>query len=129
MKLWFNIYHNFLKGTISKFYEQHFASFSFWKFSHTWRLGPSRWIWGKWAQNGFWGIKNGQPLVRFTQKTLILEFHKNKIRLFIENLDPQVGWALIIEIWGKWAWNNFLGITLAIACQIFTNNPSFCLKF
>ena len=50
---------NFMTNTLLGF---------FWKFSLKWWLGPSMWIWGKWAQNGFWGI-TWQPPVRFSQKT------------------------------------------------------------
>ena len=70
----------------------------FLNFSLTWGLGPNTWIWGKWAQNGFWGI-TWQPPVRFFRTTphFIQNFMKKTGVFFIENLDPK-GLGPSIEI-------------------------------
>ena len=53
-------------------------------------LGHVTKIWGKWAQNGFWGI-TWQPPVRFFHATphFIQNFMKKTGLFFTENLDPK----------------------------------------
>ena len=87
-------------------------------------------FWGRWTQNGFWGIIWQQP-VRFSHTTLhlIQNFMKKTGLFFIENFKPQRGLGPSIEIWGKGAQNYFFGLNFATTCQIFINNPSFFSKF
>ena len=61
-----------------------------------WGLGPSIWIWGKWAQNHFWDITR-QPPVRFSQANphFVQNFMKRTGIFFTRNLDPQGTWALV----------------------------------
>ena len=95
-----------------------------------WGLGPSIWIWGKWAQNRFWDITR-QPPVRFSQTNphFVQNFMKRTGIFFLPEIQTPKGPGPQYRDLGQTGPKLFFGRNLATTCQIFTNNSSFCSKF